>query len=83
MWSFLGDESRGPAGTFFQSRSEHKVFFWNMFDQVLIRPALLERFRMEDLMIVEHTGKEPLLTGRGRPDRGVGSDHLPILVRLS
>jgi exonuclease III len=83
MWGFFGDMRPGPAGTFYQSRAEHRVFFWNIFDQVLIRPGLLDRFRMEDLEIIQHTGEQGLLTDSGIPNRIVGSDHLPILVRLS
>jgi endonuclease/exonuclease/phosphatase (EEP) superfamily protein YafD len=83
MWNLLGDETPGPAGTFYHPRSEHKVYFWNMFDQVLIRPSLLDRFRMEDLAIIQHTGEQALLTDAGIPNRAIGSDHLPILVRLS
>jgi endonuclease/exonuclease/phosphatase (EEP) superfamily protein YafD len=83
MWSLFGDATRGPAGTFYHPRAEHKVYFWNMFDQVLVRPALLERFRFDDLAIIDHTGEQSLLTDTGIPDRKLGSDHLPILFRLS
>ncbi len=47
MWGLFGDGTRGPSGTFYHRRAEHKVYFWNMFDQVLVRPQLLDRFRME------------------------------------
>jgi endonuclease/exonuclease/phosphatase (EEP) superfamily protein YafD len=83
MWSRFGDGSPGPPGTFYHRRSEHNVYFWNMFDQVLIRPSLLDRFNLEHLAIIDHTGEQKLLTGNGRPNRKVGSDHLPILFRLS
>ncbi len=83
MWGLFGDGSRGPAGTFFHSRSEHKVFFWNTFDQVLVRPALLNRFRMDDLAIIDHTEHRSLLTASGIADRNAGSDHLPILFRMN
>jgi endonuclease/exonuclease/phosphatase family metal-dependent hydrolase len=83
MWSRFGDGSPGPAGTYYHSRSEHRVYFWNMYDQILVRPALLDRFKLDDLLILEHTGEQALLTAAGRPNRRVGSDHLPILFRLS
>ncbi len=81
MWSLFGDGTLGPPGTYYYRRAEHKVYFWNMFDQVLVRPALLNRFQMDDLAIIDHNGL--LLDNRGRPNRRVGSDHLPILFRLS
>jgi hypothetical protein len=83
MWSVLGDGTPGPPGTFYYHSSEQKVFFWNMIDQVLLRPSLLDRFRIDDLAIIDHTGEESLLTHLGLPNRAAGSDHLPILFRLS
>ena len=55
MWNLFGDYSPGPPGTYYYSDSTHKVFFWNMFDQVLIRPDLLDRFDMNGLKIIEKT----------------------------
>jgi endonuclease/exonuclease/phosphatase family metal-dependent hydrolase len=83
MWSFLGDCSPGPPGTLYYQRAEHRVYFWNMFDQVLIRPALLDRFRIDGLAIIDHNGAESLLADAGRPNARIGSDHLPIRFRLS
>jgi hypothetical protein len=83
MWGLFGDGTRGPAGTYHYSDSQHKVYFWNMFDQVLIRPALLGRFRLDDLEVIRHTGEQSLLTKAGLPNRSAGSDHLPILFGLS
>jgi endonuclease/exonuclease/phosphatase (EEP) superfamily protein YafD len=83
MWGLLGDGSRGPAGTFFQRRAEQEVYYWNMFDQVLVRPAMLDRFDFKDLAILDDTGAETLLKDSGVPDRDVGSDHLPVLFRLN
>jgi endonuclease/exonuclease/phosphatase (EEP) superfamily protein YafD len=83
MWSLLGDATPGPPGTLYHARAEHKVYFWNMFDQVLVRPALLDRFRMDDLAIIVDNGGESLRTDAGRPNTRTGSDHFPILFRLS
>jgi hypothetical protein len=83
MWSLLGDNSPGPPGTFYYQRAEHRVYFWNMFDQVLVRPALLDRFRLDELAIIDHNGKQSLLTDAGRPNATIGSDHLPVRFRLS
>jgi hypothetical protein len=83
MWSLFGDASRGAPGTFYQWRSEPTVYFWNMFDQVLIRPALLDRFRTEDLHILETDGLLSLRRGAHMaPDKGRASDHLPLFFKL-
>jgi Endonuclease/Exonuclease/phosphatase family len=83
MWGLLGDGSRGPAGTYFLRRAEQEVLFWNMFDQVLVRPTLLHRFDFNDLKVLDHTGTESLVNEFGVPDRDIGSDHLPVRFRLS
>jgi hypothetical protein len=83
MWGLLGDGSRGPAGTFFHRHAEQEAYFWNMFDQVLVRPALLDRFDFKYLAILDDTGAERLVKESGVPDRDVGSDHLPVLFRLN
>jgi hypothetical protein len=83
MWSRFGDGSPGPSGTYYRDSGEHVTFFWNMFDQVLLRPELLARFRSEDLEILDSDGDASLLTPKGRPSRTKASDHLPVLFRLS
>ncbi len=82
MWSFFGDLSQGPCGTFYYERAEHKVFYWNIFDQVLVRPALLEYFDSRSLQILATDGATSLVSGDGTPDNRIGSDHLPILFQL-
>ena len=61
MWSHLGDHPSGPPGTYYYERSEHVEYFWNMFDQILIRPSLLKNFRSEDVRIISEIGAISLL----------------------
>ena len=82
MWNLLGDHSPGVAGTYYLRQSQHKVYFCNMLDQVLIRPELLENFRVEDLEIVDFDGNVSLLTDKGYPNKTKYSDHLPIKFTL-
>ncbi len=82
MWGHFGDALDGPPGTYYDARGEPVTYFWNMFDQVLIRPALLEAFDNSHLRIVDSDGVDSLLTSAGLPDRAVGSDHLPIVFGL-
>lgn len=61
MWSCFGDSTHEahppgspahePAGTCYYPAAESKWYYWNMFDQVLLRPDLLPCFRSEDLKI--------------------------------
>ena len=81
MWARLGDESIGPPGTYFYNRSHALTYFWHTFDQVLLRPELLDCFNPDDLHVVTKAGSVPLLREDGKIDVRQ-SDHLPILVRL-
>lgn len=81
MWGFFGDRSQGPAGTHFSWRSEPICHFWNIFDQVLVRPSLLSSFS-NNVRIVDSIGGRSLLRNNGRPDKSIGSDHLPITFSL-
>lgn len=53
-----------------------------MFDQVLIRPDLLEAFDNKDLMILTSDGVTSFISRQGLPDSTVASDHLPLLFKL-
>jgi exonuclease III len=81
MWSLLGDETFGPAGTYYHSVSSKGFFGWNMLDQVLVRPAALKWFK--NVQILTSAGKTSLQTKSKRPDKVRASDHFPILLELN
>jgi len=83
MWGLFGDETPGPPGTYYYDRSEHCVLFWNIFDQVLIRPDLLDLFDNKTLKILDSDTKESFITEKGLPDKDRTSDHLPIFFKLN
>ncbi len=83
MWGLFGDALPGrPPGTYYYAGSEHRSFFWNIFDQVLIRPDLMNSFRNEELKILGSDGNDSFMMSYGIPDSRAVSDHLPILFRL-
>jgi endonuclease/exonuclease/phosphatase family metal-dependent hydrolase len=79
MWSLFNDGDAGPPGTFHRSSPSHMSVYWNMFDQVLLRPSLLNRFDKSSLRIVTKSGKVSLIDEGGKP---LVSDHLPITFAL-
>jgi len=81
MWGCFGDRTPGPAGTYYRAASHAVNYHWNIYDQVLFRPALMDA--LEELRILDHDGQESLLTGNGIPDTKSGSDHLPVYFRLN
>lgn len=80
MWSRMGDDSLGPPGTYYYSASSSIDHRWNTFDQVLLRPELLDQYKVENLKVLDSVGSRSLLK-RDRIDKSV-SDHLPIVISL-
>jgi hypothetical protein len=79
MWGRYGDETPGPSGTYYR-RGNQISPFWHIFDQVLLRPALLQYYAPNAAEIVGEIGGHSLLKG-GRINQSI-SDHLPIFLRL-
>ena len=90
MWSCYGERATrdsvpahglGPAGTYFFSNTRDPAnTFWNMYDQVLLRPSIMHN--LVHLEIVDSDGESSLLTREGRPRSNLYSDHLPVLFEV-
>jgi exonuclease III len=83
MWSSLGDESKGPPGTYYYDTGRHLNYYWNTFDQVLIRPELLDYFRYDKLNVLTEINGCSLISKNGIPDNKLGSDHLPVVFEIN
>ncbi len=82
MWNLFGDCTPYPPGTYFYRNSGYKTFFWNMFDQVLVSPKLINRFDVSSLKILTHNSLNNFLLDSGEPNTKDFSDHLPIVFDL-
>lgn len=80
MWNFFGD-NKEICGTHYFHSAKPISYFWNILDQVLIRPGLINIFDMDFLDIVVSTGKTDLLSSKGNIKNHI-SDHLPIKFSL-
>ena len=80
MWNFLGDFAE-PYGTYYHNSGDAVNPYWNVFDQVIIRPALRNRFVDSNLKIITETSKLSLLDRNRHPDCSI-SDHLPITFEI-
>jgi endonuclease/exonuclease/phosphatase family metal-dependent hydrolase len=83
MWRFYGNRPPQPHGTFFRARGDAVSHFWHIFDQVLVRPELLDAFDEDSLRIVTRCGDVRLVDDAGMIDEEAGSDHLPLVFRLN
>ena len=82
MWRHFGDDRNTPPGTYHYDNHQHVTYFWNMFDQVLVRPSLVGNIETDGIQIINSVGSVSLLTPEGTPDVSVGSDHLPLLFSM-
>lgn len=83
MWSLMGDLSTNISGTYYYRRAELVNYQWNIFDQILIRPSLLDNLNKKSLEIVINDGIKDLVTRSGIPNKQLYSDHLPIKFTLT
>ncbi len=81
-WSLMGDLSSTPAGTYYYNKAGFDPFYWNMFDQVIIRESLTTNFDNNSYEIIDNFGTHSLLSKSGLPNRIQYSDHLPIFFKL-
>ena len=83
MWSKFGDLNEGPPRTYYYDDSSQANYYWNIFDQILVRPELLEDYEIEDVKVIDTIFETSLVNASGKPVSTIGADHLPVIVRLS
>jgi hypothetical protein len=79
MWAYLGERSGGPPGTYRYWSAKHVLREWHAFDQVLIRPGLIDWFPRSELRVLDRIGETSLVSPGGYPSV---SDHLPLIFEL-
>lgn len=77
MWTLHGNNNNAVQGTYYYHKKPTS-YVWNMFDQVIIRPSLIETFDFNDLEIISKIRNNSLLKDNGRPNDNLYSDHLPL-----
>ena len=80
MWKVFANS---PKGTYYYNKSTPVNYYWHCFDQVLIRPDLLEYYSDENVQVLTKTEELNLLNQNGIPDKINISDHLPIMLTLN
>jgi len=77
MWSLLGDNTKGPAGTAYDT-SNQGPYGWSMLDQVVLHHSIIPFFNKVE--ILTEAGGYSFMDKNGRPDAKNASDHFPIVV---
>ncbi len=83
MWSLYGDIGNNVSGSYYYKNAELVNYHWNVFDQVLIRPSLIDSFDKDSLKFIDYDGIKSLLKPTGIPDGEKFSDHLPLIFTLN
>ena len=82
MWSFFGDQRAKTPGTYFYNSRTQVNYYWNVFDQVMVRPPLIKHVHDDSVQVVTELNGESLLNRSKQPNKRLHSDHLPIILRL-
>lgn len=81
MWAVHGNHNNSVLGTYYHHKNPTS-YVWNLFDQVILRPSLIDKFDSSQLEIVTRVGEKSLLTDKGLPDKKNYSDHLPLKFKF-
>lgn len=81
MWTLHGNINNNVIGSYFHHKNPIS-YVWNMFDQVLIRPSLIEKFNFNELKLIDRIGDTTLLNKQGIPNAKEFSDHLPLKFEI-
>ena len=84
MWGHFGDLFDTAPGTYYYAQSDYKnKYYWNIFDQILIRPSIIDSFGWPyiiDKIKVGRTTKK--LLSKRRSFKINESDHLPLFSQI-
>ncbi|MCL2386917.1 MAG: hypothetical protein FWC89_05115 [Defluviitaleaceae bacterium] len=80
-WKFFGNRTIPYTTYHYNDSGDMANCYWNIIDQVVIRPSLVKAFDDDKLRIISCTKKHQLLDN-GKPDKKNYSDHLPLFCAL-
>ena len=79
-WKLLSPDTP-PYGTYYYNKSSYLNYYWNVYDQVIIRPELINSFVDNSLRIITQIKDKSLLSNNYKPNEDY-SDHLPIVFEI-
>ncbi|MEY8337151.1 hypothetical protein AALB16_03845 [Lachnospiraceae bacterium 62-35] len=77
MWHLMGKQGKALGTYYFEADQDDNSFYWYTFDQVLIRPELINDFIWEEFEIIDHIAKNSLIKDNKIYSTRY-SDHLPV-----
>lgn len=88
MWNFMGDHRfssstpKLPGSYYFYSTTDVKIIYWNVFENVLLRPDVIDNIDLSTLAIPTNVGGHQLADANYEIDLVNYSDHLPLIFNL-
>lgn len=82
MWHIMGSNDHVCKGTYYYPSST-KSYYWYTYDQVILRPQLIDNFNMDNLKIINKINDKSLITKSNVPNKKEISDHLPIKFKIN
>lgn len=97
MWNFIGDINyqngnlKLPGGYYYKNNDDVTQTFWNLFDNILLRPDLIDEIDLSSISILETSGASGsatfhkflnVVSDEYQIDRPNYSDHLPITFNI-
>lgn len=77
MWNLMGRRDHVPGTYYYEADQDDRLFYWYTFDQILLRPELIDAFMWEEFEIIDRIGEISLLRNH-RIYSEKYSDHLPV-----
>ena len=81
-WKECGTDLGGTFGTYYYQEPEIVRYYWQTFDQVLVRPEVISALSPISPQVIKAIGQHNLVKANGRPDEKNYSDHLPITFKI-
>jgi len=77
-WSKFGDLTPGPPGSYYYSKGAVDEIYWNLFDQIIMRPNMIPKFRHSSMEYITETRQIKISKESGAPNAKHFSDHFPL-----
>lgn len=81
MWELIGKRGNAQGSYYSESDQQGKSIYWYSFDEVLLRPSLIDKFEWTYFDYITEINKMSLLKN-GKIDRKKYSDHLPLKFEI-
>lgn len=81
MWHYMGNHDMETLGTYYYRNTNHTLD-WNTFDQILVRPQMLDVFDINNIEVITKLGEIHLISSNSLPLKASYSDHLPLYCEI-